>query len=111
MVAGGIFIVLGTLLLLQHLDVIYFGSLWQFWPFIIIALGLSKIVNAVNPMETGAGVWFIFLGAWLYVSIQHVYGLTFHDTWPAILIAWGISLIWKSYYGYPQRWTRRESWK
>jgi hypothetical protein len=111
MVMGGIFILVGCLLLLQQLDVFYVGSVWHFWPFIIVAVGVTKIVNAAHPMETGAGIWLIFLGLWLFVSIQHVYGLSFQDTWPAMIIALGCSMIWKSYFGKSYRRIREESWK
>jgi hypothetical protein len=106
MVVGGMLIIAGTLLLLQHLDIIYIGSLWQYWPFILCLMGVGKMVYAYNAREFGAGIWFIFLGLWLYVSINHLFGLSFRETWPAILIAWGCSLIWKSFFHNSYRWVK-----
>ncbi|MFA6541869.1 MAG: DUF5668 domain-containing protein [Bacteroidota bacterium] len=106
MIVGAVFVVIGSLLLLQRFDLVYFGSVWEFWPFIFVLIGISKIVNGFNAREYGAGIWMIFLGLWLYVSIQHLFGLSFSVTWPAMLIAWGCSMIWKSYFINSYRWSR-----
>lgn len=103
MVIGAMFIIIGTLLLLQKLDVIYLEellgirSLWSAWPIIFVVIGLGKIVDAPTMMHIGKGIWLIFLGAWLYVSINHIYGLSFKETWPAIIIAWGVDVLWESF--------------
>lgn len=106
MVAGGLLIIAGFVMLLQRFDIIYVGSIWHFWPFIFVAVGVSRIANGFNARDFGEGVWWIFLGLWLYVSIQHIYGLSFRETWPAMLIAWGASMIWKSYFSKSYKWTR-----
>lgn len=102
MIVGTIFIVFGTLLLLHKLDVVYleyFGidSFWQLWPAIFVFIGLFKLADAPSVFHFGDGAWWIFLGIWLYISINHIYGLSFRETWPAIIIAWGVSVIWESF--------------
>jgi hypothetical protein len=101
-VTGMLFIIFGALLLLHKLDIFYldaFGinSFWDLWPVIFIFIGLSKLANAPSVRHMGEGVWWIFLGTWFYVSVNHVYGLSFHQTWPAVIIAWGISVLWQSF--------------
>lgn len=101
-VVGIAMIAFGSLLLLQQLDVFYLESigirsLWQAWPVIFIFIGIAKLADAPTLYHIGNGVWWIFLGAWLYVSINHVFGLRFSETWPAIIIAWGISMMWESF--------------
>lgn len=97
LVTGIVLLVIGAFLLLQNLDIIYVGSVWSYWPFILVLIGSVKIVNSWDKKSFGEGVWWIFIGVWLYVSIQHVYGLDFGETWPALVIAWGVSILWKSY--------------
>ena len=106
MIVGGTLIIVGAVLLLQHLDFIYIGSLWSYWPFLLCIMGVGKMIYSADAREFGAGIWFIFLGLWLYVSIQHLFGLDFGETWPAILIAWGVSLIWKSFFTKSYKWVK-----
>lgn len=94
---GIILIVIGSLFILQNLHVIYVGSVWSHWPIIFVIIGAVKITQSENKKEFGEAVWWLFLGTWLYISIRNIYGLDFSDTWPALLVAWGISIIWKSF--------------
>lgn len=100
-VVGIMLIVFGTVLLLHQMDILYLEdlgvrSIWQLWPVIFIIIGIGKLADAPTMYHIGTGVWWIFLGTWLYVSINHVYGLGFGETWPAMLVAWGVSMMWDS---------------
>jgi hypothetical protein len=95
-VFGTILLLFGALLLLDNVNIIEVGSAWSYWPFILVIIGSNKIFNSGSLKETGSGAWLIFLGLWLFVSIQHIFGLGFRDTWPMLIIAWGVSEIWKA---------------
>lgn len=41
---GVVLILIGLLLLLQNLGILQWGSLWKFWPVILIAVGISMIM-------------------------------------------------------------------
>ncbi len=100
---GGLFIIIGTVLLLQKMDIIYLEewlgirSIWNAWPIILVLMGIGKIIEAPTILHIGKGVWWIFLGAWFYVSINHIFGLSFRETWPAVIIAWGSNMLWESF--------------
>lgn len=102
-IMGALFVIIGIVLLLQKLDVIYLEdllgirSIWNAWPVVFVILGLGKLIDSPRLKEIGEGVWWIFLGGWLYVSINHIYDLGFRQTWPAIIIAFGVSVLWESY--------------
>jgi hypothetical protein len=100
-VIGSFLLLAGGSLLLENFGLIDIGPLWRFWPLILIGLGIAKISDAASRREQGAGVWLLLLGLWFMVSIFQIGGLTFGDTWPAILIALGASMIWKSLPGFP----------
>ncbi|MDD8018765.1 MAG: DUF5668 domain-containing protein [Bacteroidota bacterium] len=102
-IIGGILVLIGTVLMLHQLNFIYIDSIWKYWPLIFTLVGAVSIANALNAKEFGSGLWWIFFGIWLYVSINHLFGLSFEDTWPALLIAWGASIIWKSYFSHSYR--------
>ena len=100
-VVGSLLLLAGAALLLENFGVTEIGPLWRFWPLILIGLGIARISNAASRREEGAGIWLLLLGIWFTISIFHVGGLTFSDTWPAIFIALGVSMIWKSLPGVP----------
>lgn len=93
---GGVLLLLGTALLLDNLEVVELGSVWKYWPFILVAIGIGKLLGANNSKERGDGLWWIFLGAWFYVSVFHVFGLTFSTSWPLLLVGIGASMVWRS---------------
>ena len=93
----GIFLAaVGVLMLLNNFDVLDVGPIWKFWPLIIVALGLSKIFQAQTRYQRGKGYWLLFLGAWMFISVFHVFGLGWHDSWPILIIGWGTAMVYKS---------------
>lgn len=100
-VIGIMLIIIGGVLLLNQLNMLSLyelgiDSVWHLWPLIFVISGIGKLADARNLFETGRGFWNIFLGVWLYVSLYHVYGLDFSTTWPAMLVAAGLSMVWRS---------------
>ncbi|HAL56438.1 MAG TPA: hypothetical protein DCP63_08185 [Bacteroidetes bacterium] len=95
-VFGIIVLLVGVLLLLNNLDFVDVGPFWQYWPFILLFIGINKIIQCTTLQGIGKGIWLIFLGLWLFVSLNHIWGLSFRDTWPMILIAWGVGMMWKT---------------
>lgn len=93
---GLLLIGMGLLFLADNLYYLDIGPIWRYWPFILVALGIQNLFNANDRDGVGGGVWLIFIGLWLYVSLNHVWGLGFGDSWPFLIIAWGVSVIWKS---------------
>jgi hypothetical protein len=90
---GGILILGGVLLFLMNIGIIARFPIWKFFPLLIIAGGISRLVV---PYERAQGFWFLILGIWLQVSMLRLGGLTFGETWPAVLVAFGIFLIWQA---------------
>jgi len=97
LMAGVILVAVGLTFLLDNLDVIYIGEpVSHFWPLIVVAVGLAKIFQAQSPWERRKGFTMVFIGLWLLVSVLHMFGLTFHNSWPLLLIGFGINAIWKA---------------
>lgn len=93
---GLLLIGMGLLFLADNLYYLDIGPIWRYWPFILVLLGVQNLVNTKDRDDIGGGVWLIFIGLWLYVSLNHIWGLGFSDSWPFLIIAWGVSTIWKS---------------
>lgn len=96
LLVGAGLVLMGILFLLDNADIIAIGPIWRFWPLFIVAGGASRFFSARNMKEEIEGAWLAFTGAWLYVSINHVFGLRFGTSWPILVIGWGITILWKS---------------
>ena len=117
MLFGIALLAFGALLLLNNTDIINLGPIHNFWPVILIVIGVSTMVNSYDRQDSGAGVWrmrgrrphsgggiwLILVGLWFLVSTNHLLGLSFRDTWPMFIIAWGVSMVWRSLYRQPRQ--------
>lgn len=90
---GGFLVAFGFLLLFMNMGVIARFPVWRFWPLVFIAAGIDRIFTT---RQRATGFWLVVLGLWLQVSLLRVWGLHFGDTWPVMLIGFGIYLIWQS---------------
>jgi hypothetical protein len=95
-VAGTILLVVGLLFLFNNFDLIYLGPISHFWPLIIIAIGITKLLNADHPVERRKGGWWVMIGLWFLISTLHLFGFSFHNSWPILLIVLGINSIWRA---------------
>ncbi len=93
---GLLLIGMGLIFLADNLYYLDIGPIWKYWPFIIVLLGVQKLFMPSDRDGIGGGIWLIFIGLWLFVSLNHVWGLSFGESWPFLIIAWGVSVIWKS---------------
>jgi len=63
-VMGGIFILIGLAFLLDHLGVISIGSLWRFWPLLIVFAGVMNVLS----QRRAWGVLLLFAGVILELN-------------------------------------------
>ncbi len=93
----GLFLLLtGIFLLLNNFEIFYTRNVWDYWPIIIIAIGLGRLFDAQYSWEYRKAVMILFWGAWFLISELHIFGLSYRNSWPIILIGIGISILWKS---------------
>lgn len=96
LIIGSVLIILGAFLILMNLDIIESIPLWRYWPMALAIIGLYKLAQAGSSTERREGFWFLVIGLWLQTSFFGLFGLRFSESWPILVIAWGISLIWES---------------
>ena len=106
---GIVFILFGGVWLLHDLGVLDVSDMWSHWPLIIVAVGLLKLILAEDLRQRGAAVWWLFIGSWLYVSIHQMFGLGFGESWPLLIIAWGVSILWSAYRSHSRNSEPKES--
>ena len=89
-VIGSVLIALGIVFVLMNVGVIESVPIHDFWPVIIILIGIGKLAQAGNGRERWGGVWMILLELWLQVSVLKLFGLSFHNSWSLLLIIFGM---------------------
>jgi len=95
----GIFLLIaGVALMLDKFDIINNVHVWHYWPMIILAVGIGKLLDARSAWEYRKACSVLFIGSWLLISELHLFGLDYHDSWPILLIGVGIGMLWKSAY-------------
>lgn len=94
LVFGAIILLLGILFLLENLGILYVQRLWQFWPAILIAMGVARLIDGRDWHRkswgaTVAGMGVIFLAN----SLGYLPWRAWDLLWPALLIFWGIVIL------------------
>ena len=98
-VAGGILVLLGVLFLLDNLDVVDAREILRFWPVILIALGLTRLLAPRRPEQITGGVVLLFLGGVFLLRALHVSWFRLRSVWPLLLVLIGGMIIWQALRG------------
>jgi hypothetical protein len=92
-VAGMLIVALGLILLVDQAGLFGWRPSWSVWPLVIVAAGLARFSQ---PRSDGSrdGGWLLLIGVWLILNEMRI--LRFHDSWPLILVALGVAKTWKA---------------
>ena len=82
----------GCIFLLDRMDIVDIEEFWRYWPLLIVLSGLVDVLSASKFKHVTKGLFEMVLGAWLYASIENLWGLTFGSSWPILLIAYGVTV-------------------
>lgn len=92
---GLMLIVVGSIILLDRLDYIDAGAYWRYAPLLLVVVGINQTIGYPSPREFGNGLWIVFIGLWLFACFEHIFGLTFRNSWPLFILAWGVKLVFQ----------------
>ena len=112
-VGGLIVLAAGVALLLDQTGALEIRAGHLIGPFVLIAIGAAMIFEKGGVIYTqpardengdvrlrvrtrggsAGGLWLIGIGVWLLVSQNHIWGLTFHTSWPLFVILSGIMIL------------------
>jgi hypothetical protein len=89
----GLFLVgAGALLVLDRLGIFDADPLWEYWPVILIVLGLLKLFGPASH-NRGGGVVLLGIGSWFLIDNLTTIDLDFGDIFPLVVLLIGVSLV------------------
>lgn len=93
MMWGLVLIALGTIFLLDRMDILDASSVWHYWPLMLVVVGINQTIGYPSAREFKGGLWMIFIGLWLFAVFEGMFGLTFRNSWPLFLLMAGVQLV------------------
>jgi predicted membrane protein len=94
LIVGGFFTLLGVLLTLDNFDLIESEQLLNFWPVVLLAVGLAKWFDSDSSRI--AAIIFVVAGTLLLADNVGLLRFSIFDLWPLILIFIGAAFVARS---------------
>jgi hypothetical protein len=93
---GLLVIAVGVLFTLDRMGYVNAGEFWEYWPVLLIAIGIGRVLEPRGTHERGFGVVLILLGVWFLLSNLDIIHYSFRDVWPIFLVLLGIMMVWRA---------------
>jgi len=93
MIAFGVLFLLDKMSIINLQNYLDWSQIWHLWPLVFGIFGLNKMIGASNSQEMARGIFDIFLAAYLFISFEHLWGMSFSNSWPILVIGYGICLL------------------
>ncbi len=97
-VAGGLLVFVGVLFFLQNLGVMHAGRIGDYWPLLLVWLGLTRLLGPRRIHHFASGAVLLVLGVLFQLDRLGVFWFRIHDFWPVLLVIAGIALITESFF-------------
>jgi predicted membrane protein len=96
LIFGGFIIIVGSLFLLDNLNVLDAGHFLDYWPSFFVIIGLIRLTQAESNAGRFIGLVIALIGfLWILENLD-VIRFRLADYWPAVLVAAGVAIIWKT---------------
>jgi len=93
LVVGLVLIALGALFLADNVGFDIPGSVWRYWPFLLLAMGIARFAFGGDPDDRRGGYWLIATGLYGWIAVFGLFGLGWGTAWPIMLVAVGVSMV------------------
>jgi len=90
---GVVLLVVGVCLLVDNLGFDISRYLWDYWPFLLIAVGGIQLAWPGTWEERRSGFWLLIVGIWGAINSFEWLGLHWGNSWPIFIIALGIRVL------------------
>ncbi|HXE81609.1 MAG TPA: DUF5668 domain-containing protein [Vicinamibacterales bacterium] len=100
LIIGLVVLALGTVLLLDNLGHPAGRFVLQYWPAVLILIGVAKVLQARNMPGSLGGALLILAGLWLLWTrlglIEQSFWRVLRTYWPLILVVVGLTTMWRA---------------
>jgi hypothetical protein len=94
-IPGMVLVGVGALFFLNNLHIVFLREWLQYWPVILIAIGIVKLVDSTETGGRAAGGILTGVGAvWLAKNLGYV-EFRWRDMWPLVLVAIGALMLFE----------------
>jgi predicted membrane protein len=94
--SGLVFVTVGAVFLLGNMGILDVDRIIRFWPVILIAAGLFKIVESGEDYAQSRGIFWVVVGGLFLLGNLGILRVAFRDLWPVVLIGIGALMLWRS---------------
>jgi hypothetical protein len=72
---------------------------WHFIPLLVALGGAISVISATSARQAIKGVGTVAIGLWVFACLEQWGGLTFANSWPIVLIVWGVEMLLRGFLG------------
>jgi uncharacterized membrane protein HdeD (DUF308 family) len=92
LVWGLLLIGAGVAIFLDRMDLVDIDTLWHYWPLLLVVSGINRTIGYPTARDFTSGLWTAFIGIWLFVCMEGLFGMTFANSWPVFIIISGVTM-------------------
>jgi len=74
-------------------------DLWDYWPMILVVLGLAQLIWPGSGRERLSGLWLLAVGIYCAVSQFELFGLDWGTAWPILIVLLGVRMVLGGVFG------------
>jgi hypothetical protein len=89
---GLLLVGLGVAFLLDQMDIVDITDFWHYAPLLLVVAGINQTIGYPSAAEFSKGLWNVFIGLWLFAVLEGLFGLTWTNSWPLLIIISGITM-------------------
>jgi len=85
---------IGVIFLLNNLNIVFLHDVWRYWPGLLIAAGIAKMVDSLDSGGRVMGGLLVGVGGLFLADTLGYLTLSWADFWPLVLIGAGVLMLW-----------------
>src|SRR5687768_16504872 len=93
LVVGLVLLVVGVATFLEAVDLWDSGSLWSYWPLILIAIGGANEIDAIRRRKSDGSYVLLGIGVWMLAGSFGLFGLSFGEAMPLAIVVAGLGVL------------------
>lgn len=93
-VFGAVIMGLGLVFLMDQMNIVRSQTLTLFWPGLLVAFGMTRIVWPSRPGGEVGGLWIALVGGLLLLDRLDV--ITLRESWPVFIIVAGLVVMFRA---------------